>query len=257
MIAESLTEQSDLDILVVEDSPTVGLIVKRCFKEWGYPYQLLTDGRQAWEYLQDHIPAVLMLDWNLPGMTGLEICRRVRRLNNSFYSYIIILTGKDNSEDIITGFEAGADDYIVKPFDKGVLHARLKVGQRIIALEQNQTQKTNELREANSVQQRLIRELENLQRMAEARSDQLQLAQAQIAENAHRAGMAEVATNVLHNIGNLLNTSVTTTDKLIEARTKSKIATLDRLANLLSEHHEGLPLLCVMILRGSACLNLS
>jgi two-component system cell cycle response regulator len=94
------------------------------------------DGDQAWEAMQRHdAPRLAILDWMMPGLAGVDVCRRVRTLESDQPPYIIILTSKGEKADIVAGLEAGADDYLAKPFDPGELRARVDVGRRVIELQ--------------------------------------------------------------------------------------------------------------------------
>jgi len=104
--------------------------------EWGYETVATVDGEEAWEKLRGgNAPHVAILDWMMPKMDGLEVCRKVRALHNPEPTYVIILTSKEGKENIVTALESGADDYLTKPFDRGELRARLQVGLRIVGLQ--------------------------------------------------------------------------------------------------------------------------
>jgi len=94
------------------------------------------DGNEAWEKLQEKDPPkLIILDWMMPGINGVEICRRLRRADPAEPMYIILLTARDDKNDIVEGLGAGADDYIAKPFDKDELRARIDVGRRVVELQ--------------------------------------------------------------------------------------------------------------------------
>ena len=127
-----------MQILVVEDSPVYRQLLTSHFGEWGFPCTIAKDGSEAWALLQrPDCPKLVVLDWVLPDIDGVELCRRIRQegAGNS-YSYIILLTGKDGKKDMLQAMQAGADDYLVKPFDQLELKARLLVGKRIISLQE-------------------------------------------------------------------------------------------------------------------------
>jgi two-component system response regulator MprA len=111
-------------ILVVDDDRAVREALRRTLTLGGYEVQLAQDGEQALESVMQSLPEAVVLDIGLPGMDGLELCRRVRRLGNRVP--ILILTGRDAVADRIDGLDVGADDYMVKPFDIGELKARLR-----------------------------------------------------------------------------------------------------------------------------------
>jgi len=125
-----------MKILVAEDSNYFRKMLENTLLQWGYEVVLASDGAEAWDILQQkEAPRLAILDWVMPYMTGLEVCKKVRTRETGTYVYIILLTAKSSKENVITGMEAGVDDYIVKPFDEEVLKYRIKIGERILALE--------------------------------------------------------------------------------------------------------------------------
>ena len=123
-------------ILVAEDDPVSRRIIERCLREWGYSVVLAQDGTRAWDVLQSNdAPSLLILDWMMPGLDGLELCRRIRCQAHTRYRYVLLLTAKDQKDDVVAGLEAGADDYLTKPFHVSELGARLRTGLRILHLE--------------------------------------------------------------------------------------------------------------------------
>ena len=122
--------------LVADDDRTTRLILERLLPQWGYEPVPAADGIQAWEALtDDEAPRLAILDWDMPGLTGVEICRRLREAQRDRSTYAIILTSHDRRDDIVQGLRAGADDYLTKPFDKEELQARLNVGARLLRLQ--------------------------------------------------------------------------------------------------------------------------
>jgi two-component system cell cycle response regulator len=123
-------------ILVADDSIVSRHVLDSTLRKWGYEVVLASDGEEAWQTLQrDDAPRLVILDWMMPGMTGLEICRLVRARAPEPYIYILLLTSKSHREDLIEGMEAGADDYITKPFDQHELKVRLRAGTRLVELQ--------------------------------------------------------------------------------------------------------------------------
>jgi diguanylate cyclase (GGDEF)-like protein len=117
-------------------------------RKWGYEVLVACDGAEALELLQrEDAPALIILDWMMPGMTGLEVCRRIRQRGSEAYTYILLLTSKSQKEDLIEGMEAGADDYITKPFDQNELQVRLRAGTRLVDLQTQLLKAQEELRE--------------------------------------------------------------------------------------------------------------
>ena len=125
-----------MDILIAEDDNVSRKILEAILKKWSYNVISCKNGEESWQELQKPTaPQLAILDWMMPEMDGIDVCRYLRQANQSRYTYIILLTGKGHSEDIVTGLEAGADDYLTKPFDKEELQARIHVGERVISLE--------------------------------------------------------------------------------------------------------------------------
>jgi len=120
-------------ILIVEDDLTSRRILTAILKKWGYDPVVTEDGAAAWEVLQrPDAPDLILLDRKMAGMDGLEICRRLRENDASRSAYVILLTGLGEKSDIVQGLEAGANDYIAKPYDNEELRARINVGQRLL-----------------------------------------------------------------------------------------------------------------------------
>ncbi len=122
-------------ILIAEDDVTSRLLLKRVLENWGYEVTATTDGSEALQALQaEDAPRLAILDWMMPGMDGVDVCRRVRSRETLQPPYIILLTALGDKESVVTGLEAGADDYVGKPYDPDELHARLEVGRRLVEL---------------------------------------------------------------------------------------------------------------------------
>ena len=123
-------------ILIAEDDPAFRNILKDVLVKWGYDVVAACDGSEAWRILQSaDAPQLAILDWMMPGLEGAEICRKVRKELPEPYTYIILLTSQQRDDDLVTGMEAGADDYITKPFKHNELRVRLRAGRRIIELQ--------------------------------------------------------------------------------------------------------------------------
>jgi two-component system cell cycle response regulator len=133
-----------VDILIVEDEAISRRLLEYTLRRWGYDVVVTSDGREAWEVLQSpDSPSLVISDWMMPDIDGLELCNRIRKSERAVYTYLIILTGKGRKEDVIKGLEAGADDYLIKPFDKDELRSRIQIGERIINLERRILQLAN------------------------------------------------------------------------------------------------------------------
>lgn len=126
-----------MNLLVVEDDPVSRRLVEAFSTRWGYEVTAVENARDAWDILQKpDAPSLVVSDWMMPDMDGLELCRRIRAMERDDYIYVILLTAKDRKEDIVEGLKAGADDYLVKPFHKDELRYRIRTGERIVTLEQ-------------------------------------------------------------------------------------------------------------------------
>jgi len=125
-----------MKILIAEDNVTTRRILKTILVKWNYDVVSACDGNEAWQKLQEKDPPkLIILDWMMPGINGVEICRRLRQADHMEVMYIILLTARDEKNDIVEGLGAGADDYIAKPFDTQELRARIDVGRRVVELQ--------------------------------------------------------------------------------------------------------------------------
>lgn len=140
-----------LPVLVADDEPVSRTLVAAMLRKGGYNVQLAADGQEAWTALQHrHAPPVAIMDWMMPGIDGLEICRRLRQVETPTPTYVILLTSRDASADIVQGLRAGADDYVTKPPHEDELLARVSVGARVVALQQTLADRVRRLEEALS-----------------------------------------------------------------------------------------------------------
>lgn len=123
-------------VLIAEDETVSRRLLEASLEKWGYQVVVTRNGSEAWEILQQpDAPSMILSDWMMPVMDGLELCAKVRRMDRSDYIYFIIVTGKGDREDIVKGLNAGADDYLTKPLDQEELRCRVMIGKRIIQLE--------------------------------------------------------------------------------------------------------------------------
>ena len=127
------TSPQEFKILVADDSPLYRKLVEETLGREEYIVCIAKNGREASDLLAEHHPALVITDWEMPGITGIELCAQIRGNRNS-YTYIILLTSNAHKEHIISGLAAGADDYLTKPFHSGELLARVAVGRRIVEL---------------------------------------------------------------------------------------------------------------------------
>lgn len=124
-----------MKVLIAEDESISRRRLEKALEDMNYEVISCKDGLEAWKALQSEgAPHLLILDWMMPGMDGIELCRKARKQAKELYTYILLLTSKSEGGDIIKGMEAGADDYITKPFNKHELEVRLKAGRRIVEL---------------------------------------------------------------------------------------------------------------------------
>ncbi|MBK5293781.1 MAG: diguanylate cyclase [Acidobacteriia bacterium] len=125
-----------MEILIADDSAVSRKLLEVELKKWGYRVISVANGTEAWEILhREDAPRMVILDWMMPGLSGVEVCHLVRQQNLPHYTYILLLTSRHEKEDLIAGMEAGADDYLIKPFDANELKVRLGPGRRIIDLQ--------------------------------------------------------------------------------------------------------------------------
>ena len=124
-------------ILIADDDATSRLVLTGVLNKNGHDVLATVDGTGAWEAMQQpDAPKLAILDWMMPGLSGVDVCRRVRALASDHPPYLIILTSRGEKADIVAGLDAGADDYLAKPFDAGELRARVEVGRRMIELQE-------------------------------------------------------------------------------------------------------------------------
>jgi sigma-B regulation protein RsbU (phosphoserine phosphatase) len=122
-------------ILIADDDRMTRLMLSGSLERWGFDVIVADDGVSAWERIIGQPPPELaIVDWIMPGLDGLELCRRVRAASLPTPVYLILLTSRTSRQDLVAGLEAGADDYLTKPFDPDELRARIHVGQRTLAL---------------------------------------------------------------------------------------------------------------------------
>src|SRR2546422_251030 len=138
-----------MKILIAEDDPVSRRVLEATLTRWGYEVTTTSNGSEAWEALAaPQAPRLAILDWMMPEIDGVEICRRARGRPGSGPLHNILLTARGRKEDVIAGLQAGADDYITKPFDHEELRARVQVGVRLVELQSMLTDRVAELEEA-------------------------------------------------------------------------------------------------------------
>jgi phosphoserine phosphatase RsbU/P len=138
-----------LRVLAVDDEPHIRRLIQTSLTGWGYEVVTASRGEEALAILErDDAPSLAVLDWTMPGIDGLELCRRVRELPKPLKPYLIFVTARARTQDIVTGLTAGADDYIVKPFQREELRARVRVGERMLQLQVILADRVKELESA-------------------------------------------------------------------------------------------------------------
>lgn len=138
-----------MKVLVAEDDLTSRSILTAMLSKRGYEVLSACDGIQALELLQSpQAPKLIILDWMMPGLDGLQVCRKIREQLTANPPYVIILTAMEQTKDTVQGLEAGANDYITKPYDVGELQARIGVGKRVIELQEALVHRVAELQAA-------------------------------------------------------------------------------------------------------------
>jgi DNA-binding response OmpR family regulator len=138
-----------MEVLIADDGLTIRRLLETYLTKWGYQVVSVSDGNEAWKELQNpDAPRLVILDWLMPGMDGVDVCRKVRQLAHGNLFYIIIFTSLEDKKDLVTALEAGADDFIIKNFDKDELQARVKVGERVASLKSELDRRVRELEDS-------------------------------------------------------------------------------------------------------------
>jgi DNA-binding response OmpR family regulator len=138
-------------VLIAEDDRVTGEILARTLQRWSYETTVVSDGAQAWEHLRNATsPTLAILDWMMPEIDGPDVCRRVRAELPLANMYLLLVTAREGRGDVVAGLEAGADVYIIKPFDPDELRARVAVGVRVLSLQQKLAERVAELQDALS-----------------------------------------------------------------------------------------------------------
>ena len=136
-------------ILIAEDDPVSRRMLEATLEGWQYEVTVAQDGASAWEMLKSpHSPRIALLDWMMPGLDGLEVLRNLRQLDHGRLTYVIILTARSDKQDVVTGLHNGANDYIIKPFHRDELRARIHVGVQMVKLQEELAAKVEELQKA-------------------------------------------------------------------------------------------------------------
>ncbi len=204
-----------MKVLIAEDSDITRAVVEGFLKSWDYETITVSDGEQAWQALQGpHAPRMAILDWEMPGLDGIEICRRLQYRKGASLVYTILLTAKTEPNDKLNGLKAGAHDFISKPFDEADLRSRLSVGERILEYDVA-------LQEKNIQLKIYATEMESL---AEARAQQLVHADRLAALGVMSAGVA----SEINNPTSLISGNIQTMEKFWPDIEKAILASMER-----------------------------
>jgi CheY-like chemotaxis protein len=145
-----------MKVLIAEDDPVSRRLLEATVAKFGFEVISAANGGEAWAVLQaENPPSLAILDWIMPEMNGVEICRRVRQLPTATPPYLILLTAKSEKTDVVIGLDAGANDYLTKPFDRSELRARIQVGTHVLELQKILVARVQELEDALSQVQQL------------------------------------------------------------------------------------------------------
>jgi diguanylate cyclase (GGDEF)-like protein len=133
---DAASAQTPMRVLAAEDNPVFQSMLRTLLRKWGYEAIIAHDGDEAWRILDaPDPPRLAVLDWMMPGMDGVQVCQRLRTTRRDTYTYVLLLTARTESEDLVAGMDAGADDYLTKPFNAQELRVRLRAGRRILDLQ--------------------------------------------------------------------------------------------------------------------------
>ena len=139
-----------MKVLIAEDDPVSRRLLQSYLQKWGHDVIATVNGAEAWKTFQEGEFHVVVSDWMMPEMDGLQLVKSIRTHARPGYTYIILVTERSQKEDVVTGIEAGADDFVTKPFDRDELHARLRTGERIVSLERRLAEQNKALLKAQA-----------------------------------------------------------------------------------------------------------
>ena len=145
-------------ILVADDDRVSRTILIHTLEKWGFEVVVAEDGEAAWRMLHEEQPSITILDWMMPGLDGPDVCRKIRQEEKLAHVYVLLLSSRGSRHDLVAGLQAGADDYVTKPFDPEELRARINVGVRVLRLQERLAEQVSELQEALS----RVRQLQGL-----------------------------------------------------------------------------------------------
>ncbi|OHB60428.1 MAG: hypothetical protein A2Y12_18760 [Planctomycetes bacterium GWF2_42_9] len=215
-----------MKVLIFEDDTPSRMILQSHLESWNHKVLTTDEISKAWDTITSQRPEVVIIDWVHTETDRLELCRKIRLLDADKYTFVIFLVSNAETREIINALDSGGDDYLCKPFDKNVIRSRINVGEKIIYYE-------NEMRKSRQKSADSQRKLDKV-------NLELELTYKKLMETAHRAGMAEVASGVLHNVGNILNSINVSAELVYEKMAKSELGNIEKVATLLKEHNNDL-----------------
>ncbi|OGR14953.1 MAG: hypothetical protein A2277_21060 [Desulfobacterales bacterium RIFOXYA12_FULL_46_15] len=222
-----------MKILIAEDDYVSRLLVRKAVGKIGHEVIEAENGRIAWELFLEQEPDMIISDWMMPEMDGITLCQKIRASGRKMYSYIMLLTAKDKMTDLVEVFDAGADDYIIKPFKPDELRSRIKTGERIVQLERRHHQLQEELILQNKKLDSTLRELKTTQ--------------GHILQSEKMASIGQLAAGVAHEINNPIGFIGSNLDAL-----KDYMEDVDELLS----HYQKLCKLLVAAPGGSLCTEI-
>lgn len=153
-----------MKVLIIDDEKSIRTILSEMVQQWGYEVILAADGESGWKIFQIiNEPVIVLLDWIMPGIDGVELCKRIKQGTKTSHTYVIMLTArKSDIEDMVIGFDAGADDFLTKPIDPRELSCRLSVGSRILSYQYELEQRNATLYETTRVMENIMLELQTV-----------------------------------------------------------------------------------------------
>lgn len=185
-------------VLIAEDDETSRLVLEKSLDKWGYEVVVACDGNEALERFQEPTaPKLAILDWMMPGLDGIDVCRKIREVKTLIPPHVIMLTSRDEKKDVVTGLEAGANDFVPKPFDKDELRARLEVGRRSVEL---QTALVNSIKKQGGDSFKEKEEMEQTIVALKKRANELEASLSAAAKSDNQTALADTSANILDEI---------------------------------------------------------
>jgi len=187
-------------VLVVDDDPDILKLVARYLTRGGYTVSTASHASEALEIVRADKPAIVLTDWMMPNISGLDLCRKIREDSDIGFIFLIILTANNAKGQVIEALDAGADDYLTKPVDSGELLARVRAGERIVHLIDETARMAKEVAHGKKMEQALAAHGEQLEELVEDRSRALLEAQQQAMQNEKLASVGQLAAGIAHEI---------------------------------------------------------